>query len=76
MGVGVCRDGWPNVEAWGVILEVGVKEVGIDSVDDVAANEERICVCSGESALDFVGGKFFYDALHDNRQEVSAGTLA
>lgn len=34
----VSRDGWANVQARRVVLEVGVQEVGIDGVNDVAGD--------------------------------------
>ena len=76
VGVGVGRHGGSDVEAWGVVFEVGVEEVGVDGVDDVAGDEEGVGVGAGEGGLNLGFGKGLDDALHDDGEEVASGALA
>lgn len=60
-----------------MVLEVRVEEVGVHGVNDVAGDEEGVCVCSAEGGVRFaVGGEFFSYALHDAGEEVAVGALA
>ena len=76
VGVGVGRHGGADVEARGVVFEVGVEEVGVDGVDDVAGDEEGVGVGAGEGGLNLGFGKGLDDALHDDGKEVASGALA
>jgi hypothetical protein len=60
-----------------VVLEICVQEVGVDGMDHVAGDEERVRVGPAEGTLDFAGvGKFLDDALHDAGEEITTRTLA
>lgn len=60
-----------------MIFEVGVEEVWVYGVDDVAGDKERVCVGAGEGAGGLAaGGEVFGDALHYTGEEVSARALA
>lgn len=46
-------------------------------MDDVAGDEEGVCVGSAESRAGFAArGEFFGYALHDDGEEIAAGALA
>jgi hypothetical protein len=76
VGVGVGRDGRTDVQAGAVVLQVCVEEVGVDSMDHVAADQERVGVCPAQRTLCLVVGKLLDDTLHDAGQEVAPRALS
>jgi hypothetical protein len=76
VSVRVSRYSWADVETWRVVFEVGVEEVGIDGVDDVAADEERVGIGARHNAAGILVGELVYDALDDCGKEVASGSLA
>lgn len=76
MRVGVCGNRRTNVETRGMVLEVGVEEVGVDGVDDIAGDEEGVCVRAGDKGADRLFGEGVDDAFDDGGEEVAAGALA
>lgn len=73
--VGVGRNGRSNVQPWGVVLKVGVQKVGVDGVNDVARDQEGVCVGARKRVLDLGFGELLHDTLKDNRQEIATGAL-
>lgn len=63
--VGVGGNGRADVQARGVVLEVGVEEVGVDGVDDVRGDEEGVGVGAAEQGGDGLGGEGVDDAGED-----------
>lgn len=74
--VRICRDSRSNVQARGVILEVCIEEVGVDGVNDIAGNQEGVCIGARQSALDLGFGELLYDALNNNGKEIATRALA
>lgn len=76
MGVGVRRNGRADIEPWRMVFEVGVEEVGVHGVDDIARDQEGVCIRAGKCVLDLGFREFLHDALNDAREEVATRTLA
>ena len=77
VAVGVGRDDDANVEAWRVVFEVGVEEVGVDGVDDVRGDEEGVGVgLADDAGAGDVVVERGDGALDDRGQEVASGALA
>lgn len=77
VALGVGLDGNADVEAGGVVFQVGGEVVGVDGVTDVGGDEEAVGVAlSDEVRAVGVGGKGFGDAPDGAGEEVTTGTLA
>ena len=76
VSVAIRGDGWTYVKAWGVVLQVYVEEVGVYGVNDVAGDEEGVCVCAGDCVFDPGVCEFLHNALNYAGEEVAAGSLS
>ena len=75
--IGVGRHGNTHIQSGSMVLEVNVKEVRVDRVDDIGRDQEAV----GNGLWEQVGtivllSKGFGDAFHDTPHEVGACTLA
>ena len=76
VSVAIRGHGGADVKAWGVVLEVYVEEVGVYGVNDVAGDEEGVCVCAGDCVFDPGVCEFLHNALNYAGEEVAAGSLS
>ena len=78
MAVGIGLDGDADVEAWGVVFEVGGEVVGVYGVGDISGEEEAVGVglSEGVRVVLGIGGREGFDDSGDGTgEEVAVGAL-